>query len=155
MKFAYINNMDVNTAIKTPILTASHAMEIIDLLSKEFDIETPKLIMKAHIYTSADYVNNTIKIDNTKYGYFQYALSMEDIILHEFTHILTWVKNKNDMIKTTGNYYEGYRVRYLHHGKAFQRNLLLVIKAWYKDINKYNWKNEYIAIAKAYKNNKI
>lgn len=115
------------------------ARETVELLSSVFNITAPELRWSERDARGhANYVFNTITI-GPKISEWK---SMEDTVLHEFTHILTYHRTPK-ILKSR------IKFRVWQHGKMFQENLIEVILSWYGDISRYDFKgSEYVSVSR-------
>jgi hypothetical protein len=118
-------------------ISITDAKNIIDILSNHFGIESP--VIRQHCKTlNQGYalpVKNEIVI-----SLWSNSWKLENTLLHEFSHILCY--HKHGRIK--------HGLKKIIHGQEFRLCLIEVIKAWYNDIDKYQWNKEYKAIKKWY-----
>jgi predicted SprT family Zn-dependent metalloprotease len=119
------------------------AIEALEILSDYFKIKTPILKWsERESRGKASYSDNSITL-GPKISAWK---SLECTLLHEFAHLLTDQAFKNNFPLSS------FKKFPLAHGKEFQESLLKVIKAWFNDINKYDFKgSEYIRVSQGIK----
>jgi len=146
------------TELHNDLINHATCEQMLEILSSYFGVEKPKLTWSrkplrnayAHPYS------NSITMSSAPTS----KLKRADVLLHEFAHILTH-KKYIEPVPTIDRYkiaerFDGCygRVRVLSrvrdHGTEFRQTLLEVVKVWYGDADKYEWKWEYKSIAKWY-----
>ena len=125
MKFALYMSM-------TDYISLTDAKNILDMLSQEFKVKPCSVKYHRNIKNRgyACYVSRKIVISMYTDNWIH-----EDILLHEFSHILS---------------YDRYGSKGIGHKEYFRLTLMDVVTAWYKDVNRYNWSHEYVSIKKWY-----
>lgn len=121
--------------------------EMLEILSAYFGIKKPELQWSARRgYSSAyRYQNRIVMADKSnKRGL------IGDVLLHEFSHILTYCRYEESTPKGQRYIGESNRRVIRPHGPEFMNTLLEVVGIWYGEVERYSWKHEYSSIAKWY-----
>lgn len=144
-----------NSSIKTD--DRQKCDEILEILSSYFGIEKPKLEWASNSFgtSKANGYSNRIRIVPRMES--NYRLNNVEVLLHEFSHILThhtYIKNLSFEEKYKRST-SGKLIRVVRsHGIEFKNTLLEVVEVWYGDADKYGWKKDYSSIAKWYSKRK-
>lgn len=112
-------------------ISITNAKEILNILSNHFGINP--ITVKSHrsIANRAYAVYNRNKIVISLWS----TMKQENVLIHEFAHLLSFNR---------------YGDKGIGHNEYFRICLVAVIKAWYNDIDQYQWNCEYKSIKKWY-----
>lgn len=114
--------------------TIERLKEISAILSAEFNVEPPKVVLSLRQVACYHVFFRTIRFPSR--GSWR---GVEFTMLHEFSHHL------HNMTTTSKEH-----SRQRHHGPVFRNLLHKVAAAWYGDPDRYSWGSEYKSIQEWY-----